>query len=256
MCSERIKHSKQNREKSNYFRTLKSFFANRTMLAVSLTTMTSLIFMLSFMSTNLLVFQTYYRNGNLASLNMVVMLPALLIVPLVKPLVKRFGKRSLCSWPLLAGGAAYLVLFLLPQVPLVLFIALQTLAALSMGIYSKIDWALVADGIDSMELQTGRRQEGTVVATYTMLRKIAQGINQALIPILIAIIIPGLNMNDAQTWSAEYGLQIKNITAVLCSIGFFMAFIFMHFIYDIDKKREKELPILLGRVKAEMETGS
>lgn len=254
-CSERIKHDKPAEEKFNYLRTLKSFFSNRSMLGLSLTTMTSLIFMLSFMSTNLLVFQMYYRDGKLSSLSMIIMLPTLFVIPVIKPLVRRFGKRFLCSWPFLIGAVSYLILFLMPQVPLAVFIGLQALASLTMGIYSRIDWALVADGVDSIELQTGRREEGSIVATYIMLRKIAQGISQAFIPFLIAVVIPGLNMNDSMTWSVGYGLQIKNITAGLCFIGFTLAFVFMRFVYDIDKKRELELPILLGRATAVKEAG-
>ncbi len=247
LCTERIKHTEATSEKFNYFKTLAAFFTNRDMLAVSLTAFSSIVFMMSTQTTNALVFQMYFGDGSLSSFAVIAMIPMLALAPLVKPMVKRFGKKALCSWPLLGGVAALAILLVLPNVSVPLFLGLQIVVGLSMGFYSLVGWALVSDSIDSMELQTGRREEGSAYATYSMLRKVAQGVGQALIPFLIAVIIPGLDMNDAMTWSTDYGLGVKNIAAGLCLIGFIAAFLLMLFVYTIDKKKEQSLPALLGR---------
>ncbi|GHU89639.1 hypothetical protein FACS189476_08850 [Spirochaetia bacterium] len=106
---------------------------------------------------------------------------------------------------------------------------------------------MISDGIDSIELETGRREEGSVYATYSMMRKIAQGVGQALIPFIIALALPGLDMKNRLTWNADYGLQIKNMAVLLCLVGYILTFIIMRFLYDIDKKKEMKLPALLGR---------
>ncbi len=247
LVTERIKHTEHDGAKFNFFKTLRSFFTDRTMLAVSLTALISIVFMNSTQTTSALVYQMYFGNGSLSSLMIIGYLPLLLILPFMKRLVVRFGKKVLCSWPLLLGVAAYTVLILIPNVPVYLWIACTALGSLSMGFYSLLGWALVSDGIDSIELKTGRRDEGSIYATYSLMRKLGQGMGQALIPFLIAVIIPGLDMNNELTWSAAYGLQIKNISVLLCLVGFVLAFLLMHFVYDIDKKKEFEMPVQLGR---------
>lgn len=253
LTTERVKHSEHDGEKFNWFKMIKGFFTNRTMIAVSLTALVSILFMNSSQQTGSLVYQMYFGNGQLSVLAVLVMLPMLFLLPLVKGLVKRFGKKNLCSWPLLLGVAVYIVLLFIPNVPVWLWIACQLLATVSMALYGLLGWALVSDGIDSMELQTGRREEGSVYATYSMLRKLGQGLGQAMIPFLISRMIPGLAMDDELTWSMEYGLQIKNISVALCLIGFVLAFILMRFVFDIDKKKEFEMPKLLGRDNADVD---
>lgn len=145
------------------------------------------------------------------------------------------------------------MLLLVPNIPVIVWIISSGLTAFAMGFYMMLGWALVSDGIDSIELKTGRRDEGSIYATYSLMRKLGQGIGQALIPFLIAFTIPGLDMDNELTWSTEYGLQIKNISVVLCLIGYALAFILMHFVYDIDKKKEFEMPKLLGREAPEFD---
>lgn len=251
MCTERIKHTKKENAKFNYFITLKTFFTNRAMLATALTAFVSLVFMMSTQTTNALVFQMYFGNGSLSSFAILSMLPMIVLAPLVKRCVQKYGKKALCSWPLLIGVVAYIFMLAVPNISVPVFLILQTAASFAMGFYMLVGWALVSDSIDSMELQTGRREEGSAYATYSMLRKMAQGFGQALIPFLIAVVIPSLDMNDAMTWSTDYGLAIKNIAAGLCLFGFVAAFLLMHFVYDIDKTKEQQLPALLGRANAE-----
>lgn len=61
----------------------------------------------------------------------------------------------------------------------------KDVAALLAGFANLLIWALVADAIDYQELQTGRREEGSIYATYSLFRKIAQGVGASLISLLI-----------------------------------------------------------------------
>lgn len=80
-----------------------------------------------------------------------------------------------------------------------------------------------------------------------MVRKLGQGIGQSLIPFIIALAIPGLNMNDATTWSPEYGLTMKNLAALLPLIGAVISFSCFRWIYDLDNKKMDEIAVGLGR---------
>lgn len=69
---------------------------------------------------------------------------------------------------------------------------------------------MVSDAIDYQELQTGKRNEGSVYATYSMICKIGQGVGQALLPAMIAFLIQGLDLSNATTWLPEYPNSVKN----------------------------------------------
>lgn len=90
------------------------------------------------------------------------------------------------------------------------WIGLQIIANTIVCIATVAGWAMVSDAIDYQELKTGEREEGFIYATYSMIRKIGQEIGSALVPTSIAFLIPGLDVADASSWSAEYANQIKS----------------------------------------------
>lgn len=59
--------------------------------------------------------------------------------------------------------------------------------------YLTLMWALVADCIDYQEKKTGRREESSIYATYSLFRKIAQGVGAAVVS--YAIGATGYNQN-------------------------------------------------------------
>ena len=123
-----------------------------------------------------------------------------------------------------------------------------------MAAYGTISWALVSDGVDAAEYTTGRREEGSIYATYSLVRKLAQGVSQAMIPWLIAAVIPGLVMSDPTTYTREFGGQIKNLAMFIPAIGCFLAFLNFRFLFDLDNKKLKEIQAALGRDQAEVST--
>lgn len=249
LCTERITvDERKDAPKFSYVQALKGFFTNRSMLAVAFATLGYVIFIMSAQSTGALVYQMYFGNGKLSSLGVLTMLvPMLVCAPLVKSLVKKYGKKALCSWPFLISVAAYIIVLILPNISATMYIVLMMVAGVGGGFYSMVAWALVSDCIDSIEFKTGRRDEGSIYATYSMVRKLGQGIGQSLIPFIIVLVIPGLDMNNAATWSVEYGLAMKNIAATLPLIGAVIMFVSFKWLYDLDMKKMDEVLVGLGR---------
>lgn len=253
MTTERIKHKAESQEKFNYLKTLKSFVTNRSILAVSLGAFIQLTFILSTGSTMPLIYQMYFGDGKLSSLSVfTALLPTLVIAPFVTPLVRKFGKKNLSSWPFLIAGFIYLFLTFVDITNPYLFVAIITVAGITMAAYGTISWALVSDGVDAAEYKTGRREEGSIYATYSLVRKLAQGVSQAMIPWLIAAVIPGLVMSDPTTYTREFGGQIKNLAMFIPTIGCFLAFLNFRFLFDLDNKKLKEIQAALGRDQAEI----
>ncbi|HWS42035.1 MAG TPA: glycoside-pentoside-hexuronide (GPH):cation symporter [Pseudoflavonifractor sp.] len=253
LCTERITHPNRPRLTLNYFNTLIRFFTNRSMLAVAIAALMQTIFIMSNASTNALVFQMYFGDGSLASYSTVSTVITIIAAPLVRPLVEKFGKKALCTWPMLLCVVAYMLILVVPNISPVLFISLMTLASIGNVFYTMVGWALVSDCIVSMEYQSGMREEGSIYATYSMVRKIGQGIGQSIVPFAIILTIPGLKLDDAATWSPAYGLAIKNFAALLPLIGALATFLCFRLIYDLDSKKLTEIETALRHIDTSME---
>jgi glycoside/pentoside/hexuronide:cation symporter, GPH family len=248
---ERIPHKEHDGENFNYFKTLKGFFTNRAVLGLTIATFAQTVFIASATQLGQMNFQLYFGNGKLSSLGMITYLvPMIVMGPLIKPLVKKFGKKEISAYPLLGSIAVNVLLLILPIKNPMVWIGFQLVGAIfGMG-NAMVGWAMLSDAIDYLELKTGRREEGSVYATYSMVRKIGQGVGQALVPALIAMVIPGIVMNNAATWNADYAVQIKNLTVMFPMVGNIIMFICYAFIYNLDKKTIDNMQVKLGRTKA------
>lgn len=252
---ERIRPRVHDGEKFNYFKTLKSFFTSRPILGLVVATLGQIIFVMSAMQLGQMTFQMYFGNGKLNSLAILAYLvPILGGAFLVKPLVKRFGKKNIVSLPLLGAIGIYLIMWLFPFSNPYIWVVLQVFAGLFSFGSMLVGWAMIADAIDHAEYTTGRREEGSIYATYSMIRKLGQGIGQALVPALIALLIPGLVMNDATTWNREYATSIKNMTVIFPLIGTVIMFLGYQFIYNLNTKKLAEIEQALGRNSKEGNT--
>lgn len=253
---ERIHHKPHDGQKFNYFETLKGFLHNRPVMAVSVAALAQTIFILSATQLNQMTFQMYFGDGKLSSLTILSSLvPMFVVAPLIKPLVKKYGKKEICSWPLIGTLVIYLAMLVLPITNPYVWIGLQLIGGIFSGGGLMVSWALMSDCIDYQELQTGRREEGSIYATYSMLRKIGQGIGQAAIPAIIAIIIPGLILSDSSTWNMEYATQIKALSALFPLLGNGIMFICYAFVYKLDKKTVAEMEVKLGRQTKDAASG-
>ena len=243
---ERIKSSskEEKQEKYNYFRTMKAFFMNRPIMAVTIASVAMLIFFYSTSTMNQYVFITYFKQPKLLSLGAIVSLgPTLISVIFVKKAVEKWGKKNICSWPFLGAIAAYLILLIPFKNPYVWFV-LQGIAGLMAGFFNLLVWALVADCIDYQEYQTGRREEGSIYATYSLFRKIAQGVGASLISFLLAA--TGYQASLQADQLPGVAERIRLVAVLLPLIGSVLVFISMKLIYNLDDSKLKEVHKELG----------
>lgn len=249
---ERIQHVEEEgeQEQFNYFATLKGFFKNRAILGISLASVAQILFIMGGNQLHQLTYQMYYGDGKLSSLMILTQLIPLVLGTFVGGLlVGKVGKKELASYPMLGAVAVYAFMYFTeipnPYVWIGLQIAANTFA-FAMTIYT---WAMVADAIDYQEWKTGSRNEGSVYATYSMLRKVAQGFGQSFVPAAIAILIPTLSVKDSATWTMENATAIRNMAALFPMIGFLIAFLAFRFVFNLDKKTVKEMQVALGRTE-------
>ena len=177
MTTERIAAAQpQEKQKFNYFATLGSFFKNKPMMGVTISTVAYLALMMTVTTSMPYIFMCYFQNTKLITIaTMLAGCPVALGILLVKPMLKKFTKKQLCTYPfVLSAISAGVAAFVRIRNPYV-WIVLVAIAMFGSAFYLTLMWALVADCIDYQERRTGRREESSIYATYSLFRKIAQG---------------------------------------------------------------------------------
>lgn len=237
---ERVAPQTVEKQKFNYVATLISFFKNRHMLGVTISTVSYLALMMTVTNSLQYVFMCYFENTNLISLATILAgLPVALGIVLVKPASKKFTKKQLCTYPFaisaVASGLATFIRFENPYV----WIAFISIAMFGASFYMVLMWALVADCIDFQEKVTGRREKGSIYATYSLFRKIAQGVGASLVS--LAIKMTGYDQTlNALEQAAGVDEKIYFVTGLLPFIGSLICLVSMHFLYKLDDKNQEE----------------
>lgn len=227
-------------EKFNYVATLKSFFRNKPMLGVTISTVSYLALMMTVTSSIPYVFMCYFKNTDLITVaSMLAGAPVAIGIVLAKPALKRFTKKQLCTYPfLLSAAAAAVTSFVRISNPFI-WIAILAIAMFGAAFYMTLMWALVADCIDYQEKMTGRREESSIYATYSFFRKVAQGIGAAIVSFVIGA--TGYDQNlGALEQAAGVPEKIYFVTSFLPFIGALISFASMLFLYKLNDKVEIE----------------
>ena len=140
-----------------------------------------------------------------------------------------------------------------------IWVVLQLFVSLSFAVFATTGWAMVADCIDYQEYLTGKREEGTVYAIYSLGRKIAQGLGASV----VLLILGWIGFQEAG-WDEKLGVEIpcvqtpevaNNIRIMIgvvycvCSL---VQFVMIKFVYPLTKDKVTELNIALGRNNDEL----
>lgn len=251
MCKERVIHVEEEKadkaETPHFFRTFLSCMKSRPMVGLILSSVALLMFMQSNNSTNQYVFMLYYKDTAWISMTMLLSYAAqILMMIFIRPLLKRFDRKILCSVPFIAVIAITLFMFLTPMANPVSWVICQFVIGLLQGAFVMLMWALISDCIDYMEMTTGRREEGSVYSSVTLFRKIGSGVGTALLG--VALNITGYDQTlDVAQQAANVGYNVKNLAAIYLLVGAIIIFLAMTFIYNLDDKKMEEVERKLGR---------
>lgn len=240
LTTERVEPTVNNVQKFNYFKTLASFFKNKPMMGVTISSVAYLALMMTVTNSMQYVFMCYFKNTKIIPIATVIAgLPIGLGIVITKPLLKKFTKKQLCTYPFaisaVAAGIATFVRFDNPYV----WIAFIGISMFGTCFYLTLMWALVADCIDYQEEKTGRREEGSIYATYSLFRKIAQGVGASIIA--LSLDLTGYSEKlDALSQAEGVPEKIYIMTGALPLIGALICLFSMHFLYNIKDKKSEE----------------
>lgn len=240
LTTERVEPTVNNEQKFNYFKTLASFFKNKPMMGVTISSVAYLALMMTVTNSMQYVFMCYFKNTKIIPIATIIAgLPIGLGIVITKPLLKKFTKKQLCTYPFaisaVAAGIATFVRFNNPYV----WIAFIGVSMFGTCFYLTLMWALVADCIDYQEEKTGRREEGSIYATYSLFRKIAQGVGASIIA--LSLDLTGYSEKlDALSQAEGVPEKIYTMTGALPFIGALICLFSMHFLYNIKDKKSEE----------------
>lgn len=233
LVTERVEPVVQEKQKFNYLQTFVSFFKNKPMMGVTISSVAMLAFLMTVTNTMQYTFMCYFKNTDLLSIGTVIsMFPMLIAMILCKPLVKKFSKRQLCTYPFIISIAATLVLTIVKIKNPFVWFAVLAVVMFSVGVYTVLTWAMVADCIDYQEKKTGRREESSIYATYSLFRKLAQGIGTAVVA--LAIDLTGYVAANGANQTTEVSDKIYTMTGALPLIGSIICFVSMLLLYKFD----------------------
>lgn len=240
LTTERVEPTVNNVQKFNYFKTLASFFKNKPMMGVTISSVAYLALMMTVTNSMQYVFMCYFKNTKIIPIATIIAgLPIGLGIVITKPLLKKFTKKQLCTYPFaisaVAAGIATFVRFDNPYV----WIAFIGVSMFGTCFYLTLMWALVVDCIDYQEEKTGRREEGSIYATYSLFRKIAQGVGASIIA--LSLDLTGYSEKlDALSQAEGVPEKIYTMTGALPLIGALICLCSMHFLYNIKDKKSEE----------------
>lgn len=218
---------------------LKSAVTNRALLSIIAASVVMLLAQLTMQNMAAYLFPDYYNAASLQSMSSVVMMGGMLVAGAVaKPLSRRFGKAEVSAASNLFAGVVCVLTWVIRPENVWVFIALQGLCWLGLGIFSMVSWALITDVIDDSELRNGVREDGTIYALYSFARKLGQAVAAGLSGWLLTAIgynAKALEQGVSQTQSVKDG--IFSISTLVPALGFLLLALVLWTWYPLHKKQ-------------------
>jgi GPH family glycoside/pentoside/hexuronide:cation symporter len=221
--------------------TLKGLLKNRSLLAFVAVSIIMLTVNLLIATITPYLSKDYFHNPKIITyFNLSVIPVALVLLPTIKPLVARFGKKEVASGALVLTVISNILLFMLPVTNPWVYLVFQFISLIGLGYITMLTWAMVADIIDYHELITGKRQEGTVYSIYSFSRKLGQALAGGLGGFTLATI--GY-VEGAAKQTPEVALRIKQAITLLPACGSLVMILLLVFVYNLSKDRVAKLNI-------------
>ncbi|RDW18619.1 MFS transporter [Oceanobacillus chungangensis] len=239
MSTERVVAPENNKESKGMGKTVKGLVKNRPLIALLLSSLTFMVGLMLIGTVNVFLFKDYFSNT--AALSIVGVLQSavtFIAMPLVKPLVSKFGKKELASTGILLSAAIYLLLYFLPNITVIPFIVLMAFAMFFYTFFNLVVWAFVTDVIDYHEYLTGLREDGTVYSIYSFSRKVGQAIAGGIGGVALTAV--GYN-ETAKLQAGETLDGIYMLSTLVPGLILLAVFLVLTFLYPLSKNRTNQL---------------
>ena len=212
---------------------------NRALVSIIVGSILLLLAQLTMQNMAGYVYPEYYNNAAAQSASTLLMMLSMSVAAVaVKPLSARFGKAELSAAASAAGAVICVATYALRPANVWVYVGLQTLNWLGLGLFSMVSWALITDVIDDAEIRNGVREDGSVYALYSFARKLGQAASAGLSGWLLTLTgyVPGAG--GSQTPEVLHG--IFAISTLVPGVGFALLALVLALWYPLHKKQVDE----------------
>ena len=253
MTTERVVVPVEHRQRFNYFKTIKGFLHNRPLLALCLATFASIVFLMSSTQTTKWLFQVHFGDaGTMVTVaSILTYLPMVFFIPFTAKLVRRFCKKYAVGVSFVLSIVAGIVMLIVPvpadKTGSYIYIAGLMVIQVGGGMFNLIAWAMVNDCIDYQEIKTGKREEGSIYAMYSLFRKISQGVALSLPLLCMQAVDYNPQANPIGNQLPGVSERMVRMSVGLMLIGAVVMLVSFLLIYNLGKKEVAEMAKTLGR---------
>ena len=236
MTTERVRpcEAPVQRQQQHIFAMLSRALTNRALISIIVASIITLLAQLTMQSMAGYVYPNYYNSPTAQSMSTMIMLAAMTVAALsAKPLAKRIGKAEVSIVSNLFAAAVCGILYLFRPQNVWVFVALQGLQWLGLGMFSMVSWALITDVIDASELKNGVREDGSVYALYSFSRKLGQAASAGLTGALLSTI----GYSQATAFDPPVTEGIFDIATLVPGLGFALLALVLWFWYPLHNKQ-------------------
>ncbi len=242
LITERVAYKAEKKEKVSLGRMLRNAVTNRALISIIVASILMLLAQLTMQNMGAYIFPDFYGNAAGQTVSSAAMMVSMLIASAAaKPLAQKFGKAEVSVASCLIATAVCILTWLLRPANMWVYIGLQALNWLGLGMFSMVNWALITDVIDYSELRNGVREDGSVYALYSFARKLGQAVAAGMSGWLLEAIgynEKALEQGVGQTEAVKNG--IFDISTLVPAVGFGALALVLWFWYPLHKKQVDE----------------
>lgn len=244
LTKERVPVSaKQSENKYNLLRSVRMLIRNKPFLALCGVSMLLICFQMYTQTVYNYLFKNFYEKPGLYSIvTICTYLPMAMFLPFMGKLIRRFGKKEICSAGIAFSAAVNIIMYIFGYTALAsspyLFLVMTFLSGAGQTFLVLEIWAMVMDVIDYHELLSGRREESTAYSFYSFARKLGQTAAGAGVPAILGLI--GYNGKLAAQ-PPEVVEKLYGISTLVPAIILIVLFVLLFFGYKLSKKELQKL---------------
>ncbi len=237
LTTERVRVVHSHEDQPSVWVLLSRAVKNRALISIISASVVMLLAQLTMQSMANYVFPNYYGNVSAQSVTTLVMMVGMFIAAgVAKPLSRMFGKAEISVVANLFAAGVCLVLFLVRPENVWVYVAINAISWLGLGIFTMVSWALITDVIDDSEIRHGRREDGSIYALYSFARKLGQALAAGLSGALLSVI----GYSDQTAFLPSVLDGIYNISTLVPALGFGLLALILWFWYPLHKKKVEE----------------
>ena len=245
LTTERVVPKKTDEKQPSIGAMLKNSLSNRALISIIVASIVMLFAQMSMQSMANYVYPNYYGNVAAQSASTFAMMGGMFFAAAVaKPLSAKLGKAELSVVSNILAVAVCVLLFIIRPENVWVYVALNCISWVGLGIFSMVSWALITDVIDDAEIRYGRREDGTIYALYSFARKLGQAASAALTGALLSLI----GYSEQTAFLPDVLRGIFNISTLVPAIGFGLLALILWIWYPLHKKRVEENVIRLREI--------